>query len=380
MDKVETEFLSKETLQLWVWLRYIDDIFFVWNHGEAELKSFLERLNGFHPNLKFTHESSRVKVNFLDVVISNDNGDFASDLYCKPTDCHQFLDFGSCHPAHVKKSIIYSQALRIKRLCSSQRDFENHLLEMKSWFCNRNYPEDIVDSELNKASFRSRQGLLERKNRRASGVPFVVTFHPGLNSLSYILKKHLHLLYGDSRVKVIFTPAPFVSYRSGYSVKNHLVRAKVYPLERVTGSLKCGKSRCKVCENVEETNVFQSTVTKEEYKVNHKFCCDDSLVYLLTCKICKLQYVGQTVGGFRYRWNNYTSVQRKVERGEEVRGQKASQKHFHQHFLSSGHNGLVQDCGITFIDKTDYSDPTRREDFWIHKLDTLHPNGLNMVG
>ena len=37
-----------------VWLRYIDNIFFIWTHGEAEIKKFMEGLNNFLPNLKFT--------------------------------------------------------------------------------------------------------------------------------------------------------------------------------------------------------------------------------------------------------------------------------------------------------------------------------------
>ena len=30
------------------------------------------------------------------------------------------------------------------------------------------------------------------------------------------------------------------------------------------------------------------------------------------------------------------------------------------HFHSEGHNGFLQNCSITLIDKTDRSDPTRR--------------------
>ena len=56
MDKVETEFLDKELLKPWVWLRYIDDIFFVLTHGEESLQKFLEHLNDFHPGLRFTSE------------------------------------------------------------------------------------------------------------------------------------------------------------------------------------------------------------------------------------------------------------------------------------------------------------------------------------
>ena len=47
MDKTETDFLKTQELQPFVWLRYIDDIFFIWTHGEAELKKFMEGLNNF---------------------------------------------------------------------------------------------------------------------------------------------------------------------------------------------------------------------------------------------------------------------------------------------------------------------------------------------
>ena len=53
-----------------------------------------------------------------------------------------------------------------------------------------------------------------------------------------------------------------------------------------------------------ETNSFTSSVTKEEFKINHCFNCNEKcLIYLLTCKVCLKQYVGQTVDEFRLRWN-----------------------------------------------------------------------------
>ena len=91
----------------------------------------------------------------------------------------------------------------------------------------------------------------------------------------------------------MFTPAPLVSFRSGYSLRSHLVRAKVYLLIRKKGSSCCGKSRCETCFNIRETDTFQSFVTKEIYKINNHFHCDSkSVIYLISCKVCGLQYVG----------------------------------------------------------------------------------------
>ena len=35
-----------------VWLRYNDDVFFIWTHGQRKLDSFLEYINRFHENIK----------------------------------------------------------------------------------------------------------------------------------------------------------------------------------------------------------------------------------------------------------------------------------------------------------------------------------------
>ena len=53
MDKAEIDFLEKQAVKPLVWLRYTD-IFFIWNESEKKLDDYLEKLNNFHPNLKFT--------------------------------------------------------------------------------------------------------------------------------------------------------------------------------------------------------------------------------------------------------------------------------------------------------------------------------------
>ena len=78
-----------------------------------------------------------------------------------------------------------------------------------------------------------------------------------------------------------------VSYRKARKLRSYLVRAKLYPLEQKRSSYKCGSSRCQVCNNIEETEAFLSTVTGETCKINHHLCCNDKcLIYLLTCKVC----------------------------------------------------------------------------------------------
>ena len=90
----------------------------IWQHGEEAPKEFLKILNSCHPTIKFTAEYSLDKVNFLDVEVIRSRNKLLTDLYIKPTDTHQYLEFSSCHVYHSKKSIPYSQALRFNRICS----------------------------------------------------------------------------------------------------------------------------------------------------------------------------------------------------------------------------------------------------------------------
>ena len=141
----------------------------------------------------------------------------------------------------------------------------------------------------------------------------------------------------NQEVKNVFTPGSIVSIRSARKINRYLVRAKFYPLERKVGSEKCGKSRCEVCLNIQETDTFTSTTTGKSFKINHKLNCDDNcLIYLLTYKCCGRQYVGETTDDFRLRWNNYKNNDRKNARNEAC-----MQEHLFQHFKSEGHSKIT---------------------------------------
>lgn len=54
-------------LRSYIWLRYIDDIFPIWEHGEESLKFFLQKINSIHREIKFTADWSYSLVNLRDV-------------------------------------------------------------------------------------------------------------------------------------------------------------------------------------------------------------------------------------------------------------------------------------------------------------------------
>ena len=74
MSDLETKFLQSQHLQPLVWLRYIDDVFFILIHGEESLKKFLDELNGFNQYIKFTYEYSVENIPFLYLKVSLKDG------------------------------------------------------------------------------------------------------------------------------------------------------------------------------------------------------------------------------------------------------------------------------------------------------------------
>ena len=103
--------------------------------------------------MKFTYELNEKEIPFLDLKVKLNEGKINTGLYIKSTDRHQYLRFTSSHPNYTKRSIVYSQGLRIKRICSEKEDFLKHMREMKLWFLKWGYPENIVDQELGKVDF-----------------------------------------------------------------------------------------------------------------------------------------------------------------------------------------------------------------------------------
>ena len=374
MADLEEKLLESFPLKPRVWWRYIDDIFLLWEHGEDSLKEFLEHINNIHPNIKFTADYSFSKINFLDVEVSNFGGKLATDLFVKPTDTHQYLEFSSCHPDHCKTSIPFSQALRLNRICSKVSSFDRRCNDLEHWLIKRGYDEKIVRRKILDARRHNRDDLLNReKSRKSNKLTLNIVYHPSYKHLTRILRKLHVILTFDNDHQRVFEDVPLVGFRRGKSLKDILVRAKVPPLEGIKGkSESCSGKRCGVCPYIQNTSEFTS---KEGKKYNIRKpnlnCNSTNVVYLLSCKTCGVQYVGSCATKFRYRFNNYKSC------NDRHFLKTVPQQNLHNHFDLPGHNAF-SDFSFTLIDQGENENCVRkRERFWQYKLKTFLPQGLN---
>ena len=229
--------------------RYIDDVYLIWTHGEEELQKFIDYSNASHHSIKFTAEWSKESINFLDTRVIKKDNTLVTDLYTKPTDTHQLLHRSSCHPYHTKKGIPYGQALRIRRICSEDSSFKEHLANLKSWLMDRGYKGGEIDTQLERVKGLQRDTLLNRESKSKDGkrIPLVLTFHPALNVVHEILRKCENILLVDREDRRIFSGKLFVSFRRAKNFKDALVRAKLQPINEELvgkGKHKCNGRRC----------------------------------------------------------------------------------------------------------------------------------------
>ena len=87
----EEKMLKNLTGKTLVWLRYIDDIFFICTDGLSHLGAFIAYANDSHPKITFLSAISTTNIPFLDVMVTLQTGILQMDLYSKPTDKFKHL-------------------------------------------------------------------------------------------------------------------------------------------------------------------------------------------------------------------------------------------------------------------------------------------------
>jgi hypothetical protein len=376
----EHKLLTTASLKPLVWYRYIDDIFMLWTHSEGDLVDFITHANSIHPSIQFTSQHSTSEIPFLDVMVKMSGSQLQTDLYSKPTDKHTYLLPTSCHPRHCSRNIPYSLALRLRRICSDEDTFNEQAKNLTQQLKNRGYKGNLISDQISKAASVHREDSLQYKTKSKSNrIPLVVTYHPRLPYLDGIIRKHWSIINSHPRLHKAFPELPIISYRRPPNLKDSLVRAKVNSKHKLpstpesSGCRPCQKPRCKNCAYIQTTNIFKNKSQTTCFDIRQEStCATNNVVYLIECNICGIQYVGETGNAIRQRMCNHRSTVKHAIRHMD--------KPVAAHFSLPGHS--VKDIKGTVIECLGSQSKFRRqhrEKFWIATLDTIEPNGLNLI-
>lgn len=293
MGLLEKSFLESQTLKPFKWLRFIDDIFLIWQHGMDSLLSFLNNLNLFS-SLKFTWTISHESLTFLDVDVFLSNNSLNTKIHIKNTNSMQYLHYNSCHPMHIKRSVPKSLALRAKNLCSNQVDFNNYISKLSNALSSRGYPEKLINHQVNK-----------QKNSESSvnstDPKLITRYFPGLHKLNRILKVAYPILQSNQETSSLFSKAPKVIFSKPPNLQNILSRPKFnFTSPQISECKPCETTRCGTCKILEPAKTFVSSSTSKEYPIRGSMNCNSAnVIYQLTCKKCPKDYIGKTITPLR---------------------------------------------------------------------------------
>jgi len=280
MGRFEENFVYKTewSNHVIIWVRFIDDIFLIWKGDRDSLTEFTDHLNNAAPSIKFTHEISTNSVTFLDTTVLTDRqGNINTDVYQKPTDTHPHLDWTSAHPPHLKQSIPYSQALRLRRICSSTDTLKKRITEYADFFVVCGYQRTKVLREMQKVLAMAQGQCLQTRERESTDrIPLPTTFNPHTTFIAETARRNWNFLKSKERLAHIFNNPPLVAYRRRMSLRDRLVSTKFKTVNNTLeprGCEACGKPKCSWCKGINKTTTFTSSNNNKTFKIFHSVNC-----------------------------------------------------------------------------------------------------------
>ena len=219
------------------------------------------------------------------------------------------------------------------------------------------------------------------ENKGDGRVPFVMTYDPSHSSIASTIRKYLPILHSSKRCKLAISEPPMVAFRRPRNIKDTIVRSAMKPAPnqiQSRGFKPC--NNCAACKHKHDASVTQHTVasqdfvsfvTGQRFTINHPLNCQSTnVVYVITCKKCGTQYVGETKRALKTRLLEHCG-DTKHNRDRPVA----------RHFNKPNHT--CDDIMIMAIDRpssTNYFHRLALESKWIDKLQTSAPLGMNVKG
>ena len=130
--------------------RFLDDVFLLWPPDFPDILQLVNILNSLNENIKFTHSISKTEIPFVDILVKIDEDYIVTDIYRKPTDSQNDLDFTSSHPSHTKRNIPFSLCRRICTIIQPGTLRNARLDEVKHRLHLCHYPLSLINAAIDK--------------------------------------------------------------------------------------------------------------------------------------------------------------------------------------------------------------------------------------
>ena len=186
-----------------------------------------------------------------------------------------------------------------------------------------------------------------------------------------ITKRHLSTLHSSERLKRAVPLFPLIAFNRPRNLRDLLERASLtVSSQKLPGNCPCRAAGCKMSPILAATDEFTSHTTGLVFKINFAASCKSyNIIYLITCRRCGQQYVGETVQPLHRRINGHRYI---------MHG-KAKECPVAEDFNGEGHT--LADVTVVAINKIHSHDSFLRkvrERRWIRNLGTSYSLGMNL--
>ena len=287
------------------YFRFLDDIFYKWLE-EFDVSYFYQIFDELDEDLKFIFSQLSRKSNFLDIHFKIIGNEMILNLYYKPTDSHNYLNYTSAHPLHTRNNIALSLAKRIVKIVSDNRD--EALDALKNYLIARDHPEHSINDAFSRV-FQPRRHAPDGEI-----LVFISTYNQKHRFHTKVIKDIVTELPSQKMRKIFGGTKVVMGTRQPSSLRKMLTKSNfslnpVKKSPRVVGLFGCPGS-CKYERKgyLRPCTSFNFGRNGEfHWEFNRFFNCDSrNVIYLLQCNWCWKFYIGET-GDFKQRTSLHKS-------------------------------------------------------------------------
>lgn len=237
-----------------VWVRYVDDVFAIFDLSVCSVSDFVSQINSKHSSIKFTYEMEKDNcLPFLDVLCIRNKLSIEFDIYRKPTNNNRYILSDSNHCFKHKMAAFNCMINRAIKIPLTSKRFHNEIYYIKNIAKFNGFDPKVVDNILRKQRLRYDRKLsttLQMEDRKCSyiSLPFDNRLTKGLDSIFNIVNRK-------------------VAYKSQNKLKNVLGNPKdKIPMLEKSGIYEIG---CNGCDKVYLGQTKRKIITRFKEHLAH---------------------------------------------------------------------------------------------------------------